>query len=87
VIRGSTTEFVLGAAAIIALSFFGCAADSSAQLTTATAKESGPPLAVQDCVLIGTGSPSTYQCGDKTYTSYDLTKMQRDFEAQQHAAH
>jgi hypothetical protein len=41
---------------------------------------------VHDCTLISIGSPSKYACGDKTYTSFELTKMQHD-AAQQGAGH
>jgi hypothetical protein len=81
------TALKIIASCAFAFALIGCAAapssiTSAASNGTATA----PPPDVHDCTLISTGSPSRYACGDKTYTSFELTKMQHD-AAQQGAGH
>lgn len=39
----------------------------------------GPPR-VQDCGIVTIGSPTKYACNNKTYTSFDLTKLRLDWE-------
>jgi hypothetical protein len=64
----------------------GCAAAPSGITSAASnSTASAPPPDVHDCTVISTGSPSKYACGDQTYTSYDLTKMQRTYGAQQNS--
>lgn len=76
------------AATIIAVALFGCSTGSGGNPRVTTAGSQpilAAPPAVQDCARISTASPSKYRCGDQTYTSFDLTKMQRDYAAQQNA--
>jgi hypothetical protein len=74
------------AASLVAIALFGCStANSNPQITAAGNKLTPAPPAVQDCARITSGSPSKYQCGDQTYTSYEFTKMQRDYAAQQNS--
>jgi hypothetical protein len=37
-----------------------------------------PALRVQDCINIGSGTPSKYVCGGKVYTSHELRKLRED---------
>ena len=71
------------AAGLLAIALFGCSTGKGTP--QAVASSYTPPPAAQDCARINSGSPSQYRCGDRTYTSYDLTKMQRDYGAQQNS--
>jgi hypothetical protein len=74
------------ASCAFAFALIGCAAaPSSITGAAANGSANAPPPDVHDCTLISTGSPSKYACGDHTYTSYDLTKMQRNYGAQQNS--
>ncbi len=55
---------------------------SNQATTTGTAAVKSPPD-LRDCGLVSTGSPSKYVCDDKTYTSYELTKLRSNYEAHQ----
>jgi hypothetical protein len=72
----------------LAFALIGCAAAPSTPAhvsASSTTAASAPPPDVHDCALISQGK---YQCGDKTYTSYDLTRLQQQHAAaQQNAAH
>ena len=39
-----------------------------------------PPPMVQDCGIVGIGSPTKYACNGKVYTSFDLLKLRLDWE-------
>ena len=72
------------AAGLLAIALFGCSTGSgNPQVAASSGTTFPPPPAAQDCARISSGSPTQYRCGDKTYTSYDLTKMQRDYGVQQ----
>jgi hypothetical protein len=43
------------------------------------AADSPPPM-VQNCGIVGIGSPTKYACGGKVYTSFDLLKLRQDWE-------
>jgi len=63
---------------LIALS--GCAGTSMPWWTSQPAAPIATPgdkpiPRVQDCVTIGTGTPSKYVCNAKTYTSHELRKL------------
>ena len=45
----------------------------------ASAAPAGPPPKVQDCGIVGIGSPTKYVCNDKVYTSFDLAKLRTDW--------
>jgi hypothetical protein len=68
------------AATMIAVS--GCAwmqpsgGASSQQLAAADR----PPPMVQNCGIVGIGSPTKYACDGKVYTSFDLLKLRLDWE-------
>jgi hypothetical protein len=75
------------ASCAFAFTLIGCAAAPSSITSAASnGTANAPPPDVHDCTLISIGSPSKYACGDKTYTSFELTKMQHD-TAQQGAGH
>jgi len=40
-----------------------------------------PVPKVQDCITIGTGTPSKYVCGGKVYTAHELRKKREDAAA------
>lgn len=69
------------AAAAIALA--GCAVmrahggDSSYQQVAAADR---PPPMVQNCGIVGIGSPTKYACGGKVYTSFELLKLREEWE-------
>jgi len=61
----------------------GCAGSSMAWWTSQPAAPAATPgdkpfPRVQDCVTIGTGTPSKYVCGGKTYTSHELSKLREE---------
>lgn len=69
---------IIGSCALLC-ALIGCAAAPSGITSAASnSTASAPPPDVHDCTVISTGSPSKYACGDKTYTSFELTKMQHD---------
>jgi outer membrane PBP1 activator LpoA protein len=70
------------AAALLAFALSGCSTASGNPQVAGLGGTPSPPAA-QDCAQISSGSPNQYRCGDQTYTSYDLTKMQRNNGAQQ----
>ncbi len=81
-----TLPWILGVAtASISLTVFAaCSANAPASNQAAVQAATGqsrPDLS--DCVLISTGSPSKYVCNDKTYTSYELTKLRSSYGAHQ----
>jgi hypothetical protein len=39
-----------------------------------------PPPLVQNCGIVGIGSPTKYACDGKVYTSFDLLKLRQDWE-------
>jgi len=39
-----------------------------------------PPPMVQNCGIVGIGSPTKYACDGKVYTSFDLLKLRQDWE-------
>jgi len=52
----------------------------------ANGKPTGPPPRVQDCQVIGQGSPNKFICPDgKTYNTFQLAKMRADYQKQQQA--
>lgn len=47
----------------------------------ANGKPTGPPPNVQDCEVIGQGSPNKFICPDgKTYTSFQLSRMRSSYK-------
>jgi len=65
------------ASAVLAMGLCGCSAMApvgGAPQASATA----PPPLVQDCGIASIGSPSTYACDGKVYTSFALTKLRSD---------
>jgi hypothetical protein len=55
----------------------GCADISMPTMATpATASATAP--AVQECAMLGPGTPTKYVCGGKVYTSYQLAKLRQD---------
>lgn len=75
------------ASSVFAFVIIGCAttpSNTAPYSATSNGTASAPPPDVNDCARITSSSPTRYQCGDKTYTAYDLTKLQHD-TAQQNA--
>lgn len=68
------------AAAMLALA--GCAGlQPPAGGGAATGQVSAnPPPRVQDCGIVGIGSPTKYACNGKVYTSFELAKLRLDWE-------
>jgi hypothetical protein len=71
------------AAALLVFAFSGCSTVSGNPQVAGLSGTPPSPPAAQDCAQISSGSPNQYRCGDQTYTSYDLTKMQQKNGAQQ----
>lgn len=45
-----------------------------------SAASANPPPRVQDCGIVGIGSPTKYACNGKVYTSFELAKLRLDWE-------
>ncbi len=56
--------------------------EPSPRATAANSKRAEPPPQLDDCTLVSSSSPSSYVCNDKTYTSYELSKLRADYDAQ-----
>ncbi len=65
------------AAAMLALA--GCSA-MAPSTGTQQASAAGPPPLVQNCGLVGIGSPSKFACNGKVYTTFQLAKLREDWE-------
>ena len=69
------------AAAMLALAGCSAMAPSAGPGTgTQQASAAGPPPLVQNCGLVGIGSPSKFVCNGKVYTTFQLAKMREDWE-------
>lgn len=44
------------------------------------ASADNPPPMVQNCGIVGIGSPTKYACDGKVYTSFDLLKLRQNWE-------
>jgi hypothetical protein len=59
--------------------------DPAGSSKQASAKPAGPPPNVSECGVVSIGSPSKYVCNGKVYTTFQLAKMRKDYNAQQQA--
>jgi hypothetical protein len=79
-------KFHRAVAALCALAISGCAGSglmwpTSPPPAPASTAADPPAARVQDCINIGSGTPSKYVCHGKTYTSHELRKMREDAAA------
>jgi len=65
------------ASAVLAMGLWGCSAMAPVASAPQTSAKAPPPF-VQDCGIASIGSPSTYACDGKVYTSFALTKLRSD---------
>lgn len=47
--------------------------------------DTGAPPLVQNCGIVGIGSPTKYACNGKVYTSFQLTKLRQQWQQKQTA--
>jgi hypothetical protein len=67
----------LATAALVTLAC-GCGAMNFTPTGTASHAAATPPLRVQDCGVVSTGTPNRFVCNGKVYTSYQLAKLRED---------
>jgi hypothetical protein len=65
--RLSNRSLRMGLGAFAALTLAGC--------TSNPFSDYGPSPRVADCALVKSGSPTTWACNDKVYTSFDLADI------------
>jgi hypothetical protein len=72
-----------GSLAVATIALAGCAGmqshDSGFSYQQVAAADRPPPM-VQNCGIVGIGSPTKYACDGKVYTSFDLLKLRQDWE-------
>lgn len=78
--RQWSTKLAL-ASAMLAIGACGCSAlPPFSRASTQQASAKAPPPSVQECGIVGIGSPSKYACNGKVYTSFELAKLRQDWE-------
>jgi hypothetical protein len=82
--RKLAIRIAMGAA--LALAIGGCASMQDPPSSRAgNAQVANPVPLVQNCTLVGVGSPTKYACNGKVYTSFKLAQM-REQAAKQYAS-
>ena len=76
-------KILRGSLAVATIALAGCAGmqphGSGSSYQKVAAADRPPPM-VQNCGIVGIGSPTKYACDGKVYTSFDLLKLRRDWE-------
>ncbi len=79
------------AGGILVAALAGCSTAKSSSgfpppgAAVANGKPSDPPPSVNDCGVVSVGSPTKYVCNGKVYTTFQLSKMKKDYQAKQQA--
>lgn len=69
------TKWLPFVATVLAIGLGGCGMTTGTQAPQQAAGKDGPPPQVEDCGIVGIGSPSKYACNGKVYTSFALAKL------------